>query len=75
MKLLKFVLEMTYFRSGGKVLPTYIWHGYGQSLSPIVVYIFMADFEAKIISTALVAYKLRLWKHYIDDGICIIMKG
>ena len=72
MELLKFVLEMTYFRFEGEIYQQKFGVAMGSLVSPIVVNLYMEDMEQKIIATALVDCQPRNWKRYVDDVICLV---
>ena len=47
----------------------------GSPVSPIVVNMFMEDFEQKAISTAPAECKPRIWKRFVDDTLAVVKKG
>ena len=75
MRLLKFVLETTYFRFRGEFYQQQFGVAMGSPVSPIVVNLYMEELEQQIIASAPAECKSRSWKRYVDDILCIVKKG
>ena len=74
-ELLTFVLWTTYFRFVGAIYQQKSGVAMGSHVSPIVVNLYMADLEQRIIATAPEDCQPRSCKRYVDDVICLVHSG
>ena len=55
-------------------LRTEIWHRHGKPSFPMIAYLFMEYLEQKLLDTAPMELKPRLWKRYVDDIFEVVKK-
>ena len=71
--LLEFCLTNTYFSFQGKLYEQKEGAAMGSPISPIVVNIFMEDFENRALATSPCTPKI--WKRFVDDAFTVIKKN
>ena len=67
-KLLEFCLKNTYFLLQGKYYEQVLGAAMGSPISPLIVNLFMEEFEVKALSTA---PTLHLWLRFVDDTFVV----
>ena len=72
-KLTEFCLRSSYFRFSENFYELKDGTAMGSPLSPVVVNIFMKDFEMTALSTA--DFQLKVWFRYVDDTFVIWQPG
>ena len=68
--LLEFCLKTTYFQFQGRFYEQLHGAAMGSPISPIVVNLYMEDFETKAISSAV--HPPSSWKRFVDDTFVVI---
>ena len=67
MELLEFILTTTYVCFRGQIYRQKFGTAMGSPVSPLVANLFMEYLEQKLLDTAPMEMKPRLWKRYVDD--------
>ena len=73
-QLLDFILTTTYFTFRGKIYRQLFGTAMGSPVSPIAATIFMEALEQKVIATAPMDCRPKLWLRYVEDVLEIVRK-
>ena len=74
LELLEFILTTTYFCFRGQIYRQKFGTAMGSPVSPLVANLFMEHLEERLLDTAPVELKPRLWKRYVDDILEVVKK-
>jgi len=74
LELLEFILTTTYFCFRGQIYRQKFGTAMGNPVSPLVANLFMEHLEERLLDTASVELKHRLWKRYVDDILEVVKK-
>jgi len=74
MELLEFILTTTYFSFWGQIYRQKFGTPMGSPVSPLVAILYMEHLEQKLLATAPMELKPRLWKRYVDDILEVVNK-
>jgi len=75
MELSEFILTTTYFYFRGQIYIQKFGTTMGSPVSPLVANLFMEYLEQKLLDTAPMELKPRLWKRYVDDIFEVVKKS
>jgi len=75
MELLEFILTTTYFCFRCQIYRQKIGTAMGSPVSPLVANLFMEYLEQKLLDTASMELKPRLWKMYVNDIFEVVKKS